>query len=257
MKSILLFIYQLVIWLPLFLIITMLTALVTIVGCLLGGEKIFSYYPGMIWSRLVCMLTLCPVRVTGREKLLPNQSYIFASNHQGAYDIFLIYGYLGVPIKWIMKKSLRKIFLVGKACESAGFIFVDTSSAKAAGQTIREAEEKLQHGASISIFPESTRSKTGRMGSFKKGAFQMALDLQLPIVPLTINGTFEVMPTKTLLIRPHRLELIIHDPIPATDEAPNDLREAAAAIRRLSDNTRAVIHSDLWEKYKDSKGEAR
>ena len=98
---------------PLFLLLTVLTALTTSVGCLLGGERIFSYYPGMIWSRLACLLVLSPVRVRGREHLQKGQSYVFAANHQGAFDIFLIYGFIGVPIKWMMKAGLGKIPLVG------------------------------------------------------------------------------------------------------------------------------------------------
>ena len=104
--------YILYTWLffvPVFLVLTILTAVTTIVGCLLGGEKIFSYYPGMIWSRLTCYLALCPIKVRGREHLQPGKSYIFAANHQGAFDIFLIYGFLGVPIKWVMKAGIGKI----------------------------------------------------------------------------------------------------------------------------------------------------
>ncbi len=250
MRQFLIMIYQFCIWLPLFLVITILTALVTTIGCLLGGERFFSYYPGMIWSKLTCIITLCPVKVIGKEKLNKKQSYIFVSNHQGAYDIFLIYGYLGQPIKWVMKKSLRKIPLVGKACEAAGFIFVDSSSPKAAAKTIEEAESKLNNGASISIFPEGSRTKTGKMAPFKKGAFQMALDLKLPIVPVTINGSYEVMPIQTYFIRPHKMELIIHDPISTEEYAPLDIREAATNIRILTDQTRATIDSSLWEKYK-------
>lgn len=76
-----------------FLLLTILTALFTMVGCLLGGDRVFSYYPGMIWSRLTCWLAFCPVKVRGREHIRKGQSYVFAANHQGAFDIFLIYGF--------------------------------------------------------------------------------------------------------------------------------------------------------------------
>jgi 1-acyl-sn-glycerol-3-phosphate acyltransferase len=151
-----------------------------------------------------------------------------------------------------MKQSLRKIPFVGMACEKAGFIFVDNSSPKAAAQTILDAEERLKNGASIAIFPEGSRSKTGKINAFKKGAYQMALDLKLPVVPVTINGTYEVMPAHSYFVFPHKLELIIHDPIPTSDLSPENLREAALNIRRILDESRKKIEAGLWEKYKTS-----
>ena len=244
-----LLIFQIFIWFPLFWAITMLTALITIIGCLFGGEKKFSYYPGMIWSKLTCILSLCPVKIIGKEKLDKKQSYIFVANHQSSYDIFLIYGYLGFPIKWVMKQSLRKIFLVGKACESAGFIFVDNSSPQAAAKTIEQAKSKLENGSSIIIFPEGSRSDAGKLLPFKKGAFQMALDLKCPIVPLTINGTTDVMSSKSFRLTPHKIELIIHDPITTKNYQTENIREAAINIRELSEKSKNSITCGLWEKY--------
>jgi 1-acyl-sn-glycerol-3-phosphate acyltransferase len=250
MKRFFLFLYQVFIWFPLFFVLTMLTATIVIIGCSLGGKGFFSYYPGAWWSKLTCIITFCRVKITGREKLDKKQSYVFVSNHQSAYDIFLIYGYLGQPIKWIMKQSLRKIPLVGFACEKAGFIFVDTSSPQAAARTIREAEQRLNNGASIAIFPEGSRTKTGKINTFKKGAYQMALDLKLPVVPVTINGSYEVMPAHSYFIHPHKMELIIHEPIPTDSMNPESLREAAQTIRRLLDESKQKIESGLWGNYR-------
>jgi 1-acyl-sn-glycerol-3-phosphate acyltransferase len=250
MKRFALILYQIFIWAPLFLATTLITAITVIIGCTLGGERFFSFYPPVIWSKLTCLFTLCPVKVVGREKLNKKQSYIFISNHQGAYDIFLIFGHIGQPIKWVMKQSLRKIPFVGFACEKAGFIFVDNSSPQAAAKTIRFAEEKLKNGASIAIFPEGSRTRTGKMGTFKKGAYQMALDLKLPIVPITINGSYEVMPIGSYLIHPCKMELIIHDPIPMDGTYPENLRELAVKVRELSNTSREIIASGLWEKYR-------
>lgn len=250
MKRLLLFLYQLIIWLPLFLSATIITAIVVTIGCLCGGERFFSYYPPVWWSKFTCLITLCPIKVIGKEKLNKKQSYIFVANHQGAYDIFLISGFLGQPIKWVMKQSLRKIPFVGIACEAAGFIFVDNSSPKAAARTIEKAEERLKNGASIAIFPEGSRTQTGKMDRFKKGAYQMALDLKLPIVPITINGSYEVMPINTYLINPHKMELIIHDPIPTKDIEIENLRDAAVKIGGLIEESRTKIESGLWEQYK-------
>ncbi len=240
--------YRIYFWLfvvPVFLVLTLLTAVTTIVGCLLGSERIFSYYPGKIWSCLTCWLALCPVKVRGREHIDRKRSYVFVSNHQGAFDIFLIYGFLGVPIKWVMKAGIGKIPFVGTACRAAGFIFVDNRTAKSAARSVREAERCLKKGASIVVFPEGSRSKTGQMGRFKKGAYQMAVDQRLPIVPITLNGPFDVLPIGSLNVHPRKMEMIIHEPI-STDESDTSHK----GLQEIADQTRSIITSGLWERYR-------
>ena len=109
-------VYQICIGLPIFLVLTILTALVTIIGSWIGSAHFWGYYPGKIWSQLTCYVLLLPVKVEGRENLEEKTSYVFVANHQGAFDIFLIYGFLGRNFKWMMKKGLRKLPFVGKAC---------------------------------------------------------------------------------------------------------------------------------------------
>ncbi len=207
--------YSLFIFLPLFLLFTIVTAFITIIGCRLGDGHFWGYYPGKIWSYLTIRLLLLPVKVEGREYLKPGQSYVFVSNHQGAFDIFLIYGFLGRNFKWMMKKGLRKIAFVGEACASAHHIFVDKSSTRKIKETYDHARDILQEGMSLVVFPEGARSFTGHMGIFRRGAFMLADELQLPICPLTINGSFDIMPrTKDWAFpRWHRLRLTIHQPI--------------------------------------------
>ena len=224
--KILYYIYQICIALPILLVLTILTAIVTIVGSLLGGAHFWGYYPGKIWSQLICLFLLIPVKIEGREKLHDKTSYIFVPNHQGSFDIFLIYGFIGRNFKWMMKKSLRKLPFVGKACESAGHIFVDRSGPKKVLETIRQAKDSLKDGVSLVVFPEGARTFTGHMGYFKKGAFQLADDLQLAVVPVTIDGSFEILPRTGKWIHRHRMILTIHDPIPPKGKGMENIKGA-------------------------------
>jgi 1-acyl-sn-glycerol-3-phosphate acyltransferase len=213
---------------------------------MLGGKRIFSYYPGMIWARLTCGLALCPVAIRGSEHVLHNQPAVYVANHQGAVDIFLIFGFLGVPVKWVMKQGLVKLPFVGAACRAAGFVFVSHKTLKAAAGSIIEAERLLQAGCSIFIFPEGSRTTSGKMGRFKKGAFQIAIDQHVPIIPITLNGPFHALPIGSLNLRRQPLEIIVHPPI-ITEDADS----SHESVRRLADETFSVIASALWEAYRD------
>ena len=206
------FLYQWIIVMPIMVVITIMTALITIIGCFLGNHRVWGYYPGLIWSRLFCLISLVRIEVRGREKLDRSTSYVFVANHQGAYDIFLIYGYLGHKFKWMMKSSLRRIPFVGAACAAAGFIFVNRSG-KGLRETLAAAEKILTGGMSLVVFPEGSRTPDGKIHRFKKGAYQIADDLSLPVVPLTIDGSYRVLSKNSKLIRPGKIVLTVHDPI--------------------------------------------
>ena len=236
--KILYYIYQICIALPILLVLTILTAIVTIVGSLVGGAHFWGYYPGKIWSQLICLFLLIPVKIRGREKLHGKTSYIFVPNHQGSFDIFLIYGFIGRNFKWMMKKSLRKLPFVGKACESAGHIFVDRSSPKKVLATMRQAEASLKDGVSLVVFPEGARTWTGAMRPFKRGAYQLAVEFSLPVVPLTIDGAFAVMPRTTYNFKPGKIILTIHPPIYPQENKGHDIED-------LMKKSYAVIESAL------------
>ena len=235
-------VYQIIVS-PILLVITILTALTTIVGCWIGNGHFWGYYPGKIWSRLFCYILLIPVKVIRNKKVQRKKSYVFVANHQGAFDIFLIYGFLNRNFKWMMKKSLRKALFIGKACEAAGHIFVDKSGPKKILETIDHGRHTLKDGMSLVIFPEGSRSFTGHMAEFKKGAFMLADELQLPVVPLTISGSFNILPRTGKYLRWHPLKLVIHDPIYPTCQGPKNLQY-------LADESYKVIENSLPEVYK-------
>lgn len=222
---------------PLLVIATIITACITIIGSLLGFGKWAGYFPPHIWAKLWCYLMFVKVEVSGRDNINADTSYIFVCNHQSAYDIFSIYGFLNHRFYWMMKKSLEKIPFVGLACKKAGHIMVDHSSASAIKRTMQSAENRLKSGSSLVVFPEGARSWDGKMRKFKRGAFLLAKEFKLPIVPVTINGAFRVMPRFTYNITPGTILISIHKPL----AAPSTQAELDAVMSQSFDVIQSVL----------------
>ncbi|MDE5553819.1 MAG: 1-acyl-sn-glycerol-3-phosphate acyltransferase [Muribaculaceae bacterium] len=230
-------IYQLLIMLPILLTATILAAILTALGSILFGGKWWGYWPAHIWAKLFCIMTFVKVTVVGRENISKGTSYVFVANHQGAYDIFSIYGYLNHNFKWMMKKSLERIPLVGYSCRKAGHIYVDNHSPAAIRQTMQDAEKQLAGGMSVVVFPEGSRTFDGKVHAFRRGAYTLAVEFGLPVVPVTIDGAFDVMPRTSWLPRPGHIKLTIHQPI----EAPADGHD----LKNLIEQSRKTIISAL------------
>ena len=190
------------------------------------------------WARILATMTPMRVTVEGRENIDPRQSYVVVSNHQSQFDILVLYGWLGIDFKWVMKQELRGVPGIGVACERLGHIYIDRSNHAAALAALDAAKKKIVNGTSVMFFPEGTRSRSGRLRAFKKGAFRMALDLGLPVLPLTVTGTRDVLPAGTSDLMPGSARLIIHPPVPVDGVADSD-------SRNLSDRVRVVIASAL------------
>jgi 1-acyl-sn-glycerol-3-phosphate acyltransferase len=233
-------IYQIFIGVPVLVIVTIITALEVGIGTTIGNGHFWGYYPGRWWAKTILKTLLIPVKVEGSEHLEKDQSYVFVSNHQGAFDIFLIYGYLGRNFKWMMKHQLRKIPFVGYACEKSHQIMVDKRGPKKIQKTYETARKILQEGYSVTVFPEGARTFTGHMGKFKKGAFALADELQLPVVPLTINGSFDILPRQNgfALINWHPLTLTIHQAIYPVGQGPENIE---ATMRQAYDSVMSAL----------------
>ena len=186
-------IYQYLIALPIFVCITIFTAITTIVF-MHWRNSAWLHSIQQFWSKSFFRLLFVKVNISGLENINSKTSYVFVSNHQSMADVFAIYGWLPNVFKWIMKKELRKIPFVGTACAAAGHIYIDRSNKKASFLTMKKAEKILTNGVSVVIFPEGTRTHNGEVGRFKRGAFAIANDINLPIVPITLDGFYELMP---------------------------------------------------------------
>ena len=233
-------IYQVIVFVPVLLVSTIVTALSVGIGCTFGNGHFWGYFPGYLWSKVILRTLLIPITVEGRENLEQGQSYVFVANHQGAFDIFLIYGYLNRNFKWMMKRSLRKMPFVGYACEKSHQIFVDKSGPSKIRKTYEDARRILEQGYSVTVFPEGARTFTGHMGKFRRGAFALADELQLPVVPLTINGSFNVMPrTRDFhFVNWHPLRLTIHQPIYPVGKGADNVE---ATLRQSYDSVMSAI----------------
>ncbi len=207
---------------------------------ILKDDRLANRTTGVWWSRFSSLITPMRVTVTGRENLVKGQSYIVVSNHQSQFDIFVLFGWLGIDLKWVIKKELLKFPVFAYAARHGGNIIIDRSNAKEAYRSLETARQKLTDGTSLIILPEGTRSRTGELGEFKKGAFWLAQNMDLPILPVTITGTRDILPPDSFALYPGRASMRIHAPIDigAYDED---------SLERLIDDVREVIRKGLDE----------
>lgn len=230
--------YRALVYAPVLGVSTLVFGSLAVVLLLAFSPRTVSRICGGGWSRLNALFIPLRVTVEGRERVDPSQSYVIVSNHQSHLDVFVLYGWLGVDFKWVMKQELRKVPGLGIACERLGHVFIDRSDHEAAMRSIGAAKARITGGTSVLFFPEGTRSRDGSLRSFKKGAFRMAVDLGLPILPVTIRGTREMLPAASRDLRPGRARLVIHPPVAVDPTQPGE-------VERLSADVRSAIQSAL------------
>ena len=229
-------VYAFLVFYPIGLLLTLLTGWLTVLVAILWTPEAASRYCAANWARILCWLTPVKVTVEGAENADPRRTYVVVCNHQSQYDIFLVYGWLKLDLKWVLKAELRKAPGVGIGCEKAGHIFVDRSNPDKARQSVSDALERVGDGVGILFFAEGTRSADGSLRPFKKGAFRVATSQNLPILPVTIIGTRDIQRPKSLLIFPGKVSMVIHPAIEIEGECQEEIRD-------LMTRTRAVIAS--------------
>ena len=168
-----------------------------------------SHEVAALWSRLICRWNGIKVEITGAENILVGQPQIFIANHQGYYDIFALAGYLAVQLRWVSKSVLFRIPFMGWAMTAAGYIPVERNNRKQSYQAFLNTLEAIKAGSSIVVFPEGTRSEDGNIGVFKKGSQLLAQRAKVPMVPVTIIGTQDIIRKGSMLIHPKVVQIII------------------------------------------------
>ncbi len=193
------------------------------------GNLAFSI--SKLWARVMLRASCVSARIKNREKIARGQSYIIISNHQSHYDILALVTTLGIQFRWVIKKELLKIPLFGYALYAARNIFIDRSDPKKAMESIRRGLDRLPRGAGVMFFAEGTRSPDGRIREFKKGGFVMAMERGLPLLPVAVKGSSNVLPKGALTVRPGLIEVAVGDPIPSAGYSPERLDELIAKTR--------------------------
>lgn len=192
---------------------TLLMAIVAILAIPLDRSGHWYHSVSRFWSRI--LLLICGLRLSrrGTEKLTPGQAYIYVTNHASLLDVPVIVTGIPDQIRIVYKKELEKIPLFGWGLKWGSYIGIDRGNSAEARKSLDEAIQKIRRGTSVLMYAEGTRTTDGKLQPFRRGAFNLAVSAGIPVVPLTINGTFAVMPKGTLAIRPHPVELIFEEPI--------------------------------------------
>ena len=178
------------------------------------------------------------VNVHGLENLPKDKGILFVSNHQSNFDIILLLAHIPLPKGFIAKIELNKFPFINKWMTRINCLFMDRNDIKQSAKIIIEGINQLKSGINMVVFPEGTRSKTGKLGEFKSGSFKLAVKANKPIVPLTICGTMDIMEANNYVIKPSTVNLYIHPPIYTLELTKEE-------ITTLPSKVKTIIEKDL------------
>lgn len=214
-------------------LLTIIMSAAAVVSALITRSSRMPQKIARLWARMLLFIGGVRLEVEGREHLDPRRPYIFAANHQSQFDIFALLAAVPVPFSWLAKDELFRIPLLGPAMKGAGYIPINRTDRRAAFASIDQAAARVREGTSIVIFPEGTRSLDGKLKTFKKGGFFLAIKSRQPVVPVSISGSFRVLAKRSF--RVHRGTIRIHfsPPLPTDTLSPADKDRLIAEVRRL------------------------
>jgi 1-acyl-sn-glycerol-3-phosphate acyltransferase len=191
-------------------------------------------WAGTDWARGILRAAGTPVHAVGLEHIPPGEPVIYASNHSSMFDIWALFATLPGSVRFVAKRELFRIPILGAAMRAAGHIPIDRTVKARAFEAYDDAARIIKRGFSPVVFPEGTRSRTGDLLPFKNAPFALAIAAQVPIVPVYVHHTLEILPKGAWRLRPRPIRLFVGTPIPTAGLAPHD-REA------LRDRVRAAI----------------
>jgi len=213
-------------------IATLVLGVLTLVSYPLDRKGRIGHCCARMWGRVALLANRVKVKVEGLEKIKSKGPFIFMSNHQGSYDIFVLLGHLPFQFKWLVKKELFSIPFFGWAMSAAGYISLDRQGTRETVEAMNEAAQKIRDGMSVTIFPEGSRSPDGSIQPFKKGGFSLALKAKVPIVPISLSGSREIMPKDRLTASSGEIRIRIGDPI---ETEPYSMKDRNALMDKVSE----------------------
>jgi 1-acyl-sn-glycerol-3-phosphate acyltransferase len=195
------------------------------------------------WARKMLRAAAIESRLIGWERVPHDSAVVYVSNHQSWFDIFLLAGLIPTHVRFVSKKELMRVPILGGAMKASGHVFIDRQNRQRAFSAYDEAGEAIRGGTSAIVFPEGTRSPTGEMQPFKKGPFVLAIAAQVPVIPTYCAGTFTLLPKGTLRLTPHPVAAYFGDPIPTAgmtyDDRETLMEKTRRAIEALRDESKA------------------
>jgi 1-acyl-sn-glycerol-3-phosphate acyltransferase len=223
---------------------TLAAGLAGIPYSLLVGNARFLYWLGRLGVRIGFFVARIRIETHGLEKLPETPHFIYMMNHNSNLDAPAVFLKLPGEVRALGKKELFRLPVLATAMRIAGFVPVDRSHREAAIDSVRRAARIAAEGASFLIAPEGTRSRTGKLLPFKKGGFHMAIDSQVPILPITVVGAYELMPPGSSAIRSGTIEIFFHDPVPTRGLEAKDRGELIQRVRAPMEETLARHESE-------------
>jgi 1-acyl-sn-glycerol-3-phosphate acyltransferase len=184
------------------------------------------------WSKIILQTIFSPVTVVGFEKIDTSKPMVYAANHASAIDIPLLYVYLPFQFRIIHKKELLSYPIVGWHLKRSGQICIDQQNPARSIGNIRSAVKSLKAGMPLAIFPEGGRSRDGVVLPFMAGAFFMAIKAQVPVVPVALVGTYDLLPMDTYHIKSQPMEVRFGRPIPTAGLTLRDMDTLSARVRK-------------------------
>ena len=210
------------------------------------------------WAKIALLATGVKVKVEGLEQIQGKGPYIFMSNHQGGYDIFALHGHLPFDFKWLAKKELFSIPFFGWTLTAAGYISIDRKGTRDTVRAMNEAAQKIRDGMSVVIFPEGSRSPNGSIQPFRKGGFTLAIKSQVPIVPIAIAGSWEIMPKNTWMLISGPIRMRVGDPIETKEYSLKERKTLMEKVNEAIASNFRVISQDgrveqVWQEIPSTK----